>query len=49
MKESITVYGGTFVGFNPANNEAEGEGTNFVADGYKAVESNGEYTVAVNE
>ena len=46
---SITVYGGTFVGFNPANNEAEGVGTNFVADGYKAVESNGEYTVVVNE
>jgi len=42
---SITVYGGTFVGFNPANNAAEGQGTNFVAEGYKVVEIDGEYTV----
>lgn len=46
----ITVKGGTFVNFNPANCKAEGAGTNFVADGYKVVsetQSNGEiwYTV----
>lgn len=35
----IIVKGGTFVNFNPANCKAEGEGTNFVADGYKVVTS----------
>lgn len=30
----IEVTGGTFVGFDPANNTAEGEGTNFVPAGY---------------
>lgn len=43
---TITIYGGSFVKFNPANNEAEGVGTSFVADGYKAVELEaGVYTV----
>ena len=42
---SIEVKGGEFVGFDPANNKAEGEGTNFVADGYKSVEKDGVYTV----
>ena len=32
---TITVKGGSFAGFNPADNYAEGEHTNFVADGYK--------------
>lgn len=32
----ISVTGGTFVGFNPQNCYAEGENTNFVAQGYKA-------------
>ena len=35
---SIVVTGGTFVGFNPANNTAEVDNTNFCADGYEAVE-----------
>lgn len=35
---SITVYGGIFHNFDPANNVSEGEGTNFVAPGYKSVE-----------
>ncbi len=30
----IVVYGGTFIGFNPADNEADGENTNYVAEGY---------------
>lgn len=34
----IVVYGGIFYGFDPANNLSEGEGTNFVAEGYKSVE-----------
>ena len=34
----IKVYGGTFYGFNPANNTSEGPNTNFVADGYESVE-----------
>lgn len=46
----IIVTGGTFVNFNPANCQAEGAHTNFVADGYKVVretKDNGEvwYTV----
>lgn len=34
---NIIVKGGSFKGFDPANNNAEGAGTNFVADGYKSV------------
>ena len=30
----FSVKGGTFVGFNPADNEADGAHTNYVADGY---------------
>lgn len=36
-KASIVVTGGTFENFNPADNAAEGAGTNFVDEGYKAV------------
>ena len=47
---NVTIKGGTFVNFNPAENNAEGAGTNFVADGYTVVsetKENGEvwYTV----
>lgn len=47
---TITVMGGTFVNFNPADCWAEGEHTNFVADGYTVVsetQANGDiwYTV----
>jgi hypothetical protein len=35
----ILVYGGKFYGFDPSNNVSEGEGTNFVAEGYKSVET----------
>lgn len=46
---NIVVKGGTFVNFDPSDNQAEGPGTNFVADGYKVVqEAHGEdiwYTV----
>lgn len=38
-RDFIEVFGGKFYNFNPANNKAEGEGTNFVADGYTVVES----------
>ena len=37
----ITVTGGTFVKFNPADCKAEGAGTNFVAAGYAAKELEG--------
>lgn len=33
----IIVTGGKFHGFDPGNNKAEGEGTSFLADGYKSV------------
>ena len=47
---NIIVKGGTFTGFDPANNKAEGENTNFVAAGYKSVDNgNGTYTVVKNE
>ena len=35
----IIVKGGKFYEFDPANNAAEGPGTNFVAEGYQSVES----------
>lgn len=49
----ITVTGGTFEHFNPANCQAEGKGTSFVADGYSitseripnATENELQYTV----
>lgn len=34
---NIIVKGGTFVNFNPADNAAEGAGTNFVAEGYSVI------------
>lgn len=43
---NIEVTGGTFVGFDPANNKAEGEGTSFVAAGYVSrMDEDGSYTV----
>lgn len=33
----IIIYGGKYHGFDPANNEAEGDGTSFLAEGYKSV------------
>lgn len=48
---TIAIYGGTFVGFNPADNIAEGAHTNFVAEGYRAVETtyNGKQAWKVEE
>ena len=45
------VTGGTFTGFNPAYNGAEGQGTNFLADGYIAAESvkNGKHIFTVKK
>ena len=50
----IIVKGGTFVNFNPANCQAEGANTNFVADGYTVVstkQTNGDvwYTVVAKD
>ena len=33
---NFNITGGKFVGFNPESNVSEGEGTNYLADGYKA-------------
>ena len=38
-KCAIKIMGGTFVGFNPADNTADGAHTNYVATGYKSVET----------
>lgn len=35
----IEITGGTFVGFNPANNTAEGANTNWVPDGYVSTQT----------
>ena len=42
---SIVVKGGRFHGFDPSNCDVEGEGTNFVAPGYKVVEEDGVFVV----
>ena len=44
---SIAVTGGEFVGFDPANNAAEGTGTNFVVDGYASTKVGDNYVVTV--
>lgn len=38
-KCTIKIMGGIFVGFNPADNTADGAHTNYVASGYKSVET----------
>jgi hypothetical protein len=42
---NVYVKGGTFLGFNPADNLSEGPNTNFVVDGYETVEDRLYYTV----
>lgn len=44
-REFLLVKGGKFWNFDPANNAAEGAGTNFVADGYKSVKTDNYYEV----
>ncbi len=44
----ITVTGGTFVGFDPRNNKAEGAGTSFVAEGVGVNSENGTFTAVPN-
>lgn len=34
----VIITGGTFVNFNPEDNLCEGQGTNYVAEGYKVIE-----------
>lgn len=47
-KAVINVTGGTYVGFNPADNAAENPKVNFVADGYESFDnSDGTYTVSL--
>ncbi len=41
----FNVTGGSFVNFNPANNQAEGVATNFCAAGYEAVQNDNVWTV----
>lgn len=42
---TISVKGGTYYNFNPAESKSENPQANFVAAGYKAVEADGWYTV----
>lgn len=50
---SVKIYGGTFIGFDPADNEAEGAHTNFVAEGYHSTkvstDENGVSTYVVSK
>ncbi len=48
-KAKISVTGGTFAGFNPQDNLAEGESTDFVAEGYAATHDNTADTYTVSE
>lgn len=46
----VNITGGKYTDFNPANNKAEGTGTNFVADGYVSVgDGSGTWTVKAAE
>lgn len=45
----IFVTGGKFAGFDPADNYAEGNGTNFVVEGYKSVLTDETYTYSVKD
>ena len=42
----VNITGGTFIDFNPANNHAEGAGTNFCAEGYTTYKKGNVYVVA---
>ena len=50
---SVKIYGGTFIGFNPADNNADGEHTNYVAEGYHSTkvstDENGVSTYVVSK
>ncbi len=45
----MIVTGGTFVKFNPANCQAEGAGTNFLASGYVTKQVGDNYVVKAND
>ena len=45
----LSVSGGIFVAFDPANCQAEAQGTNFCAAGYTTTENNSTYTVVEGE
>ena len=46
---SIEIKGGTFAGFDPQDNAAEGEHTRFTPSGYVALDPDGEGTFVVKE
>lgn len=46
---NIIVKGGKFHGFNPADCKSEGEGTNFIAPGYKVIEEDDNIFVVIPE
>lgn len=45
----IIVKGGKFVGFDPADNYAEGDGTNFVAEGYESIKLDETFVYTVKD
>lgn len=42
---NIIVKGGSFYKFDPANNDTEGPGTNYVAEGYQSIQAGDYYVV----
>jgi hypothetical protein len=47
-KSTITVQGGTFINFNPANNVSDGATTNYLATGYE-VQVNGTVVTTMHD
>ena len=43
--KSINITGGTFEKFNPANNDSEGAGTNFLPEGYSSIADGDNFVV----
>ena len=45
---TISIYGGTFIGFDPADNESNGPHTNYVASGYHSTKISTDPTTGIS-
>lgn len=48
-KAVVSIKGGRFIGFDPASNAAEGQNTNFVADGFESTPINKKFVFKPNK
>lgn len=46
---TVSVKGGKFLEFNPANNVSEGENTNFVSEGYESIQDGNWFIVSIKD